>query len=262
MVEGREFTSADGPGAPLVAIVNEAYAREHFDSEGPMNRELGIGRGVSAWYEVVGVVEDFGISGVGSSAAPKAAVFLSAAQHPPNQADILLKVDESSEAPVESVTRAVEASGSFATATRPEPLEEYFARALAPFRWFGRVSFSLGLLTLALSAFGLYAILEYSVSLRREEIGVRRALGGGRRAIARLTLGRSARLYLLGLFLGLEGSLFLTAGIEEVGFEGQVFDLPLFLGVGGVLGLAALLGTLRPTRHAVEVPPKVAMGGM
>jgi len=262
VLEGREFTSADGPGAPLVAIVNEAYAREHFDSDGPLHRDLGIGRGVSGWYEVVGVVENFGITGVGSSAAPEAAVFLSAAQHPPDRVDLFLTVAGPTEALLEAVPELIGARGGFAVGPPPQTLEDYFAGAVAPFRWFGRVSLGLGLLTLALSSFGLYAILEYSVSLRREEIGVRRALGAGRGAIARLTLGRSARLYLLGLFLGLEGALFLTSGIEEVGFEGQVFDVPLFLGIGGILAFAAFLGTLRPTRHAVDVSPKVAMGGM
>lgn len=262
MVEGREFTEADGPGAPLVAIVNEAYARKHFDSEGPMHRELGIGRGVAGWYEVVGVVEDFGISGVGSSSAPDAAVFLSSAQHPPDRADLFLNVVSPEATLLEAISEAITPGGAFTISDPPNSISNYFADSVAPFRWFGRVSFGLGLLTLAFSAFGLYAILEYSVALRREEIGVRRALGAGRRSIARLTFGRSTKIFLLGLFLGLEGSLFLTSGVESIGFEGQFFDLPLLLGIGGVLALAAIFGTLRPTRHAVDVPPKVAMGGM
>jgi hypothetical protein len=268
LVQGREFTDADGPDAPLVAVVNQAYAREHFDQEGPLGRSLGLGGNQDSWHTVVGVVEDFGVSGVGSALAPGPAVYLSSRQHPPDRADLFLALGpgvgraSGPEEGAELIPPFIESGGSFRVDAPVVALEEYFAHAFLPFRWFGRVSLALGILTLALAAFGLYAILDYSVSLRSEEMGVRRALGATRRDVAVLTLGRSGKILLLGLFLGLEGSLFLTSFVEGIAFEGEFFDLPLFCGMSLILTVAALAGALRPTFHATRVPPRMAMGGL
>jgi len=259
MLEGREFTEADRAGAPLVAIVNESYAREHFDAKGPLHKALGLGRGQDSWHEVIGVVEDFGIPAIGSSRTPKPTVYLSVGQHPPDRGDLYLRPVNESTLVGTTLSARVQEGDLFRVVAPPVTLNAYLENATAPLHRFAWVSLALGLLTLGISVYGLYAVLDFSVTLRREEIGVRRALGGGRRQIRSLTLRRSAGIFLLGAFLGLEGSLFLSSAVEGIAFRGAFFNLPLFLAFLGLMALAAFFGTLRPTTHALAVPPKVAM---
>ncbi len=261
MRQGREFTSNDGPSAPLVAVVNETYAREYFDSKGPLGKSLGLGKEKNAWHTVVGVVEDFGIRGIGSSDAPTAAIFLSSGQHPPDRADIFLDLGPDSGDFFGGIAEQAQSDGWWAISQEPSSLSSHLSQSLASLEWFAIIALVLGLLTLGLATYGLFAILAYSVALRRGEIGVRRALGAGPRAIASLVLTRSAKVFLFGVFLGLEGALLLTAGLEGIAFEGQLFDVGLFLWIVGFLAVAALLGTLRPMAHSLRIPPRVAMEG-
>lgn len=263
VTRGRDFTSRDGPGAPRVAVVNASYAQQHFDAEGPLGRSIRLGVGPDAGHTVVGVVEDFGIGGVGSSDTPRATVFVSALQHPPDRADLFLVPGDgtATATEVEYVAEAVESGGRFAPAREPVRLNEYLARTVSPLRWFAGVALALGLLTLAAAAFGVYSLAHYSVHLRVGEIGVRRALGAGAFRIAALVLGRSAKVLILGAFLGLEGALLLHAGLQEVVSQEQGFDLRAFAWVMAVMTVAVVVGTLSPARKASRVPPGVAMGG-
>jgi hypothetical protein len=263
VTRGRDFSYRDGPGAPRVAVVNASYAQQHFDAEGPLGRSIRLGVGPDAGHTVVGVVEDFGIGGVGSSATPRATVFVSALQHPPDRADLFLAPGNgtATATALEYVNEAVESGGRFAPAGEPVRLADYLARTVSPLRWFAGVALALGLLTLGAAAFGVYSLAHYSVHLRVGEIGVRRALGAGAFRIAALVLGRSAKVLILGAFFGLEGALLLHAGLQEVVSQGQGFDLRVFAWVMAVMTVAVVVGTLSPARKASRVPPGVAMGG-
>jgi hypothetical protein len=261
VTRGREFGPGDGPGAPLVAVVNASYAQEHFDAEGPLGRTIRLGLGPNAWHTVVGVVENFGIGAVGSTETPSAAVFVSAYQHPPDRADLFLTSNPGRAPPGGAAVGVVEGRGQIVLAGEPKPFSDVITRAESPFGWFAGVALGLGLLTLCAAVFGVYSLANYSVRLRVGEIGLRRALGASPLRISLLVLWRSGKILVLGTFLGLEGALLLCAAMGEVSSQGQGFDPLLFLAAVSAMALAAVLGTVAPARSAAGVPPGVAMSG-
>jgi hypothetical protein len=244
-----------------VVVVNESYAREHFDRQGPLGRSIRVGQGEEGWHTVVGVVEDFGVEGVGASETPDAAVFLSAAQHPPDRADLLLRVHGDLKAVSDQVVRLVEGEGGLFLSGATGGMADFLARSRDPLKWFGGLALALGLITLGASAFGVHSLATYSVFLRTGEIGLRRALGASRLRVAALVFRRSGAVLLLGIFLGLEGAFLLAAWMQEIAFNRRGFDLWLFVGASAVLAVAAGLGTLVPSRRASRIPPASAMSG-
>ncbi len=262
VVQGREFAPSDSPDGPMVAVVNTTYARDHFDQEGPIGKTIGLGAARKSWHTVVGVVEDFGVPGIGSARAPRASVYLSALQHPPDRAELLVVSGPEHVVDPDALADAIQATDGLILTEEPGWFRDHLEQAVAAVKWFGRLSFLLGIGTFAISAYGLFAIMEHSISLRTEEIGVRSAVGAGPWRLVGFVLARSARIILVGVFLGLEGSLFLASGLEGVVAGGQGFDLLLFLSAATTFLLLGLLGSLKPARRAASAPPRVAMGGM
>lgn len=262
MTQGREFTASDSPDGTLVAIVNATYARKYFDEDGPLGKTIGLGRGQKSWHTVVGVVEDFGVPGIGSGRAPRATVYLSTRQHPPDLAELLVVPTAHNTVDPDAVADAVKGVDGLALHGEASRLGDYLKGAVSPVGWFGRISSFLGVGTFIIAVLGLYSILEYSVSTRTQEFAVRRSMGAGPWRILRLVLWRSARIILLGLFLGLEGSLFLASGFQGVVSGSTGFDPVFFFGACTGFLVLGLLGSIQPARRASAISPRVAMGGM
>ncbi len=262
VIQGREFTPLDSLRGPLVAVVNATYAREYFDRDGPIGKTIGLGAGQENWHTVVGVVQDFGVPGMGSAQAPKATVYLSSRQHPPDRAELLVVPGPDQVVDSNSVAEAIHETDGLILSEEPSGFQDHLRNAVASVAWFGRLSLLLGLGAFLIAVYGLSAVMEYSVSLRIREIGLRRAVGAGPWRIMGLVLWRSARIILVGVFLGLEGALFLAPLLEGIASEGRAFDVSLFLVAAASFLLFGLLGSMKPARRASSVPPRVAMGGI
>jgi putative ABC transport system permease protein len=116
-----------------------------------------------------------------------------------------------------------------------------------------------GLLGLALATFGIYSMLSYSVARRTHEIGIRMALGADRRNVLSLMLSMGGRLVLIGLAIGLAGSVTLARFLQ-----GEVFQVPgtdplAMAAVVFLLGSAAFLACLVPAARAAKLDPTVAL---
>ena len=112
---------------------------------------------------------------------------------------------------------------------------------------------------LLLAALGLYGVLAYSVTQRRQEIGIRLALGAKHRDVLGLVLGQGVKLAGLGVALGLAGALALTRVLERLLYEVKPFDPLTFAGVSLLLFGTALLACWLPARRAARVDPMEAL---
>jgi putative ABC transport system permease protein len=112
---------------------------------------------------------------------------------------------------------------------------------------------------LGLAALGLYSVLSFAVSQRSHEIGIRVAMGAGRRDILGMIVGQGLRLAGAGLAVGLAASLALTRLLSSLLFGGSPYDVPTLALVVAVLLLTAVLASLIPALRATRVDPLTAL---
>ena len=112
---------------------------------------------------------------------------------------------------------------------------------------------------LGLAALGLYGVLAHAVARRRQEIGIRMALGAQRKDVLRLILRNGMKLTLLGVGLGLMGAFALTRVLRNQLYQVATTDPGTFAAVALLLGLVAFFACLIPARRAAKVDPMVAL---
>jgi ABC-type antimicrobial peptide transport system permease subunit len=114
-------------------------------------------------------------------------------------------------------------------------------------------------LALVLAVIGLYGVLAYTVTQRQREIGVRIALGARQLDVMRLVVGHGMKLTLVGVGVGLAGSLALTRLLSTLLFEIKPTDTVTFASVTFLLVVVALLASVIPARRAMKVDPIEAL---
>ena len=207
--------------------------------------------------EIVGVVGDVRPNGAQSEIS--AQVYEPLAQYTLGWLNLVVKAKGSARtlpATIHDVLKAIDPDLSFRNV---QPYE--FAIAGSWFRQrFSMVLFTLfSAIALVLAAIGIYGVMSYAVSQRRQEIGIRMALGAKGRDVVALVFGRGARIVALGLVLGLTGSVIFARLLQSLLFNTSSSD-PLTLGVVALLlALVAFLACWIPARRATRVDPMVVL---
>ncbi|MDX1576949.1 MAG: FtsX-like permease family protein [Gemmatimonadota bacterium] len=262
IIRGREFTTLDGPGTPGVAVVDaridRRFRRLGVDPVGKLVR-LGPIADFDAWYRIVGVVEVPEPPLLGTPERPMGNLYLSALQHPPSRAQLLVAGAADDPDPV---LAALAASAPELAVRGVDSLLDRLRAWAAPIPWFSRLAALLAIAALAAAAQGLAASIALEVEARMQELGVRRALGARRHAIAASVLADVGRIVLWGGALGLAATAGLVRGLGDRFPALDRLDPGVALAVLAVLGLAVLAGALGPLRRAVRVTPVQAMGAM
>jgi ABC-type antimicrobial peptide transport system permease subunit len=127
------------------------------------------------------------------------------------------------------------------------------------FGLFGWMFSAFGVVALLLAVTGVYGLLAYAVSQRTQEIGVRVALGAGRRDVIALIVGQGMRLAAVGIVLGLVGSFGVTRVIGSLLYHITPTDPITFAGAAIFIVVVALVASYVPTRRAVGVDPLIAL---
>jgi putative ABC transport system permease protein len=257
LVRGRTFTPADTAGAPPTVVINQTMAREFWPGEDPLGQHLKFGGG--PWRDIVGIVEDVHHSRLDSP--PIAEMYFAYQQLGMAWRSITLLARAEGEpaglaASLRSVVRELD----------PD-LPVYNVRALDTLlsASLSRPRSNLWLLVVfaatavILASLGLYGVMNYAVSQRVPEIGIRTALGARPGDVVRLILRQGTAFILLGVLLGLGGAYAMSRVMETLVFGITTTDAPTFVAAAALLGAVALTASYLPARRAARVDPLVAL---
>jgi putative ABC transport system permease protein len=255
---GRDFSSRDTRSSPRVAIVSERLARELLGGPRALGARVRFGSPPNEPVEIVGIVADSRQSSLREASEPM--VYFPFSQDTAAQASVSFAIRTAG--PPTTVSAAVKAAFSevdqrisFSLTTMSRRLEN----AVRLPRTLGLLSGFFGGLALLLSAIGLYGIVAYTVARRRNEIGIRVALGATRERIIRLILHDVARLVGGGLVIGVAASLAVTRLATSVLYGVAPNDPATFLAAIALLGTVGLLAGTVPARRAARLDPATAL---
>ena len=251
---GRSFTSRDREGSIPVVVVNEALAQRFFPGEDAVGKQLMFG---TSAMEVVGVVGDVRQRGPAEFAEPL--VYVHAHQNFRSRMSIVIRTTGDATSFMPAIRNAIWAENPNQTLTSVTTLEDILGRTIARPRLLASLFVLFGLLGLALGSTGIYGVLAYSVSQRRQEIGVRVALGAAPARVLALILSQGMRLAVVGILIGVSGAVALAGTMRAVLFDVPAADAITYLQTGAVLLTAALLASWIPARRALAIDPAVAL---
>jgi putative ABC transport system permease protein len=256
LVRGREFSDADNAQTPKVAIVNETFAHRFWPNQNPLGKRIVVGRGPDT-SEVVGVSAD--VRNKGLAQDPQAQIYVPFPQLPWANMNLLLRTTVSPE----SVTSAVRAQISAVDPDQPvnnvKTVEELVDSSRGQSRF---IAFLLGVFSvtaLVLALIGIYGVLAYSVAERRQELGIRLALGAKRADILLLILRRGFMLAAIGISIGLVAALLLARLMANLLYKVGTYDPATFILAPLAFLSIALVASYLPARRAMKVDPAEAL---
>jgi len=268
LLDGRTFTADDRSNSPLVVIVNQSMARHSWPGQRAIGKRMHVGppQAQLPWATVVGVVAD---TKLGSRDEPSIDQWYTPAGQPatlygseftenltgPAGGYVTLRSALPPGQMTQTLRSAIAEIDPLLALQQVQPMDEAISNVEAPRR------FNTGLITafaagaLLLAVTGIYAVVSFSVSLRRHEIAIRMALGARRAGIARLVLISGAKLALLGCGLGVLGSLAVSRLVNAFLFEVSATDPLIYIACVLMMLLMALLASALPANRAASTDP-------
>jgi predicted permease len=264
MVRGRAFTEEDrAPGASAM-ILSQAFAQRLFPNGDAVGKRIKTVQ----WATVVGVAADVKNLGPMQPSEPEYYILRkhvpdenSRIQEPPTgwrQAKVAIRTSVNGNVMAGWIKREFAALDPALPVTIGS-MQRRVGRLVDRPRFNAFLLTLFGGMGLLLAAIGLYGVMAFLVGQRTQEIGVRMALGATPAAITKLVLSRAAAWTLVGVLVGLAGSLFATRALRSMLFEVEARDPWTFLVVLPVLLLIALGAAWIPTLRASRVDPMTAL---
>ena len=251
---GRTFTFADRSGAPLVYIVNEAFAQRYWPNENAIGKVVRLG---NARIEVVGVVGDMRQRSLTEPAEPMA--YLPYLQNMRSGLSIAVRTDGDPLRYANAVREAIWSVNRDQTITSVETMSGIVGGTVSRPRLLATLLLLFGVMGLSLGALGIYGVLAYAVTQRRQELGVRVALGATPTAMLGLIVRQGMALALVGIVAGVAGALALTRVMSAVLYEVPATDPLTFGAVILVLLGTAFVASWLPGRRALRIDPVEAL---
>jgi putative ABC transport system permease protein len=261
---GRFFTDADNEKAPLMAILNEAFVARYYPDQDPIGRRILVNRPIrfageeQVKVEVVGVVGNIKLSDL--SVEPKPIMYVPHTQNPFSRVVWFAARTDGDPLALGSAVRK-----EFTSIDPEQPVEQVGSLELMLNGQFAQPRFQTGLMSsfalmaLILASVGIYGVNAYSVTQRRNEIGLRMALGASPGAVLGEVIGQGMRLIAIGIAAGLVGAAAISFWLRSVLVGTGRPDPIAFLGAALVLAMVATLACYFPARKATRIDPAIAL---
>jgi predicted lysophospholipase L1 biosynthesis ABC-type transport system permease subunit len=241
-----------------VTVISESMARRYFKDGEPVGRSFSLRAPGAQPMEVVGVVGD--VATGGGDPLPQPVFYVPHAQAPYLVMSVVMRVPQGD--PSAAAREAERVAWSLSRSNNVYAIET-LDRHVADLNWRARFGAELlsgfAALALVLGAFGIYAVVSYTVLQRRAEIGVRVALGAGSRDVVKLVLGSGLRLSAAGLALGILASAGLTRLLAGFLYGVAPGDPATLIGVTALLLSVATVACLAPALRASRLDPLLTL---
>jgi predicted permease len=264
---GRFLTPEDNEHSPFVIVIDEHFAKLYFAGQDPIGQRVNIAI-LNKSAEIVGIVGHVKQWGLDENAnSPVQAQFYMPISQVPDQfltllargGEFVVRTKGSPEIEMDPIRHALEKINGEIVVYETETMDSIISDSLAARRFSMILLGIFAALALALSCVGIYGVISYLAGQRTHEIGIRLALGAQRDDVLRLILGQGAKMALIGVTVGIAGSLALTRLMAKLLFGVSAYDPLTFLAVACLLILVALAACYIPARRAMRVDPMVAL---
>jgi predicted permease len=271
---GRAIDDHDSVNSPLVAVVNEAFAQKFFKNENPLGKRFGADEMIHAGdFEIVGVARDMHYLNYGYKDPDRAMYFLPMVQHTKytKPADIegekqahymenlMLWVQGRPEGLEMQVRKALQDVDPNLALLDFGSYRDVLARDFDQQDMIAELTMIFGALALGLAAIGLYGVTAYGVEQRTGEIGIRMALGAGRRSVLAMVLRGTFWQVAVGLGIGIPAAIAAGRGIADQLYSVKPYDPAILALAAAVLAIAALVAAAIPARRAAAIEPMQAL---
>ncbi len=257
LLEGRFLDWGDTLDKPMVLLVNDAFAKKFFPGASAVGKRVTLNIGKPVPFEIAGVVGNFRQAGLQAEPLP----------------EIYSVVTQTTIKGLTIVVRSKLAPGTLATVIRKQieaidrnvpiyslrPMERIVEESISQPRFRTTLLSIFSFAAVLLACLGIYGVIAYSVTERRNEIGIRMALGAEPRHVLRLVVGHGLSLALLGLAIGTTASLALGRVLRNLLYGVNELDLVTYAASIGLLLFVAALASLLPALRAIRLDPMNAL---
>ena len=263
LINGRFFDERDGAGSPGVIVVNEAFARLHFDGESPVGRLIAadwrgigiLGRSVvdERDHRIVGVVGDVRNQSLRQATEP--AIYFTGRQFPFRNMHLVLGGMHDAAGLIPVLKAVLRETDPSLPLENIRTMESVMAIPIQQPRFLMFLLSGFASIALALSSVGVYGVLSYSVTQRRPEISIRMALGAAPASVRWFVVRGGMRLVVLGVLVGGVGANLTSRFLSSVVYGVGVTDLPTYTGVIVLVVGVALVACVLPAYAASRIDP-------
>jgi len=256
--QGRFFSDQDRDNSVPVIIISEAMARRFWPGENPIGKRLTPSfHKEQGAREIVGVVGDVKARGLDSDSSTM--MYLPFKQSPRPFMSFVVRTSSNPESLIQPVTKAIYSIDKEQALTNVETMDQVLTKSLSGRRFNMTLLLTFAGVALLLAAVGVYGVMNYTVTLRRRELGIRMALGAAKMDVLRLVLSQGLTLTLIGVGAGLISAYALTRLMASLLYGVTATDYLTFGSVSAVLILVGLAASYVPARRATKVNPTIAL---
>jgi hypothetical protein len=261
IVEGRDFTDAEGWSRQPVALVNRTMADQFWPGRGAVGGRFRFAASSEGpeWFTVVGVAPDIKHDDIDPDDEPFPAAYVPYAFQQTFSTGLTVRVDGDPASVVPGIRAALRASDPNLPLAVVRTMEDLRRLGFWEFGLFGWIFGVTGVIGVLLASVGVYGVLSFAVAQRSTEIGVRMALGADRRAVLTLIVGHGLALAGIGVAIGIVLAPLGTWFARSLLYDVSPFDPLTFISVATFLMAVAFLASYLPALRATRVNPVQAI---
>lgn len=257
LIQGRGFLEQDRNDSPKVVVVNQVLAEKVWPGESPVGKQLRFVWADWQTYEVVGVVGNTKSYGLVENWEPE--LFVPHAQIPYTVMNVVIRTSGDPAAITAAARRTILDQDPYQPPHSIVAMSELISDSIAQERFAMTWLVALAAIALALVSVGIYSVISHVTTQRTREVGIRLALGAQTSDVMSLVMRNGVTLALIGVAIGLAGSLAMTKLIESLLFGVTASDVTTLASVSALMIVVSMLASYIPARRATKVDPLVAI---